>query len=287
MAENGRLPESDLSPTVAGGQLVDEAAASVNRMAGAFYREFGYPMAATDTYRTYAQQVAVREDKGVWAAIPGTSNHGWGLAVDWSSNINRDTSAEHRWMEQNGPKYGWFNPWWAVDDNPANGQYEPWHWEYVESLDRMKGAPFVRFPSPGELGYGSDGPAVREVQELLRDVGYSEIVIDGDYGMGTAVRVQSYQQAHGLTQNAVVGPKLLTMLRTATNEEDDMPTAAEIAKAVWDHRGRVPSNLQKYLGTTATMRAIVTATALRAERGDLTDDQIIAELREIAKGVAE
>lgn len=282
MAENGRLPSSSLAPTVAGGQLVATAAASIGRMAVAFYREFGYPMLATDTYRTYEQQVAVREEKGVWAAIPGTSNHGLGLAVDWSSNINRDTSAEHRWMEQNGPKYGWFNPWWAVDDDPSNGQYEPWHWEYVEVLDRMKGAPFVRFPGTGEIGFGDDGAEVREVQTLLKEIGYREIVVDGDYGMGTAVRVLSFQKQHGLTQNAVVGPKLLTTLKNAS-KEDDMPTAAEIAKATWDHRRRVPSNLQKYLGTTASMAAIVSATALRTERGNLTDDQILAELREISE----
>lgn len=281
MAENGKLPGSVLSPTVAGGVLLTEAALSVGRMAVAFYREFGYPMAATDTYRTYAQQVAVREDKGVWAAVPGTSNHGWGLAVDWSSNINKDNSPEHRWMEQNAPKYGWFNPWWAVDDDPDNGQYEPWHWEYVANLDRMRNAPGVLFPKSGEIGYGHDGAPAREVQTLLRAVGYREIVTDGDYGMGTAVRVISFQKAHNLPQTGVVDSRTLNTLRT-TKENRNMPTSAEIAKAVWNHKGRVPSNLQKYLGKTATMRAIVTATALRAERSNISEEDMIAELRELA-----
>jgi hypothetical protein len=67
----------------------------------------------------------------------------------------------------------------------------------------------------------------------------------------------------------------------APSQEEEMPTAEEIAKAVWNHKTRVPSNLQKYLGKTASQRAILAATALRAERSDMTDDQIVRELREI------
>lgn len=282
MAENGKLPAKDLSPTVAGGVLLTEAALSVGRLAVAFYREFGYPMSATDTYRTYAQQVKVREEKGVWAAVPGTSNHGWGIAVDWASNINRDSSAEHRWMERNAPKYGWFNPWWAVDDDPSNGQYEPWHWEYVAHLDRMRNAPGVLFPIARQVGYGDRGDAAREVQTLLKAVGYREITIDGDYGMGTAFRVLSFQSKHNLPQTGVADARTLRALRT-TKEDREMPTAEEIAKATWNYRGRVPSNLVKYLGKTNTMRAIVTATALRAEKSNMTEAEMLSAMQELSK----
>lgn len=49
-------------------------------------------------------------------AIPGRSNHEWGLAVDLANSGTRSTTV-HRWMAANGPKYGFFN-------YPP----EPWHW---------------------------------------------------------------------------------------------------------------------------------------------------------------
>ena len=112
-----------------------DAAASLNRLAAAFEAEFGKPLYLSDAYRTYVQQVSLKITKGVFAATPGTSVHGLGLAIDAASNVNVDGSAEHKWFEANAPLYGWINPDWAKDYNSNNGQHEPWHWEYSATSD--------------------------------------------------------------------------------------------------------------------------------------------------------
>ncbi|GAB3714499.1 peptidoglycan-binding protein [Mariniluteicoccus flavus] len=53
------------------------------------------------------------------AARPGTSNHGWGLAID-ISNVGGHGTARYRWLNSNAGKYGF-------DDNVG---HEAWHWEY-------------------------------------------------------------------------------------------------------------------------------------------------------------
>lgn len=77
-------------------------------------------------------------------------------------------------------------------------------------------------------------------------------------------------------------PRFMAMVREEldTTEEDDMPSAEEIAKAVWNYKARVPSTLVPYLGETNTMRAIVTATALRSERIDEDTSRLLRELAE-------
>ena len=82
----------------------------------------------TDSYRSLAEQVAVKADKGKWAATPGRSQHGLGLAVDLCGGINELRDRAHLWMKQNAPLYGWFHPAWA---EPGGSLPEPWHWEYA------------------------------------------------------------------------------------------------------------------------------------------------------------
>jgi len=136
---NGRLPDSVLTnlpwPEADYLRLRADAAASLGRLAVAFKQVFGRPLLLTDAYRTFVQQESLKIQKGVWAATPGTSVHGLGLAVDLASNINSDWTPEHRWMVANAGRFGWVNPLWAIDQNPLNGQHEPWHWEYHPELD--------------------------------------------------------------------------------------------------------------------------------------------------------
>jgi len=140
MALNGQFPSAMLAhlgwPEADHLQLVPGAAASLTRLAVKFEAAFGKPLYLSDAYRTLAAQKALKISKGKFAATPGTSNHGLGLAIDMASRINVDGSAEHLWMSVHGPEFGWINPYWAVDFNPANGQHEPWHWEFDYRLDR-------------------------------------------------------------------------------------------------------------------------------------------------------
>ena len=46
------------------------------------------------------------------AAAPGTSNHGWALAVDLCGGINRFGTAQTAWMQVNAVHYGWVH--WEI-----------------------------------------------------------------------------------------------------------------------------------------------------------------------------
>lgn len=131
---NGKLALSTLTKIASGQHLRTDAAAAFVRLSAAFEAQFGTPLGVTDSYRSYAAQVAVKKAKGKFAATPGTSNHGWGIALDLASRVNQAGSAEHKWMQKNAGRFGWVNPYWARDSNPTNGQFEPWHWEFNPAL---------------------------------------------------------------------------------------------------------------------------------------------------------
>jgi peptidoglycan hydrolase-like protein with peptidoglycan-binding domain len=81
--------------------------------------------------------------------------------------------------------------------------------------------------SSGELlsigvGYGSQDGAqgVRELQVRLRTVGYEPGPIDGLFGPLTEGAVRSFQRAHGLAADGVVGPRTDSALRGAGVQAD-------------------------------------------------------------------
>ena len=80
----------------------------------------------TPTGRSRGQVAAFALKPGL-AAVPGTSNHGWALAVDLCGGINIAGSAQWRWMTANAGRFGFVQPDWA---GPAGEKPEPWHWEY-------------------------------------------------------------------------------------------------------------------------------------------------------------
>ncbi|WP_229826260.1 D-alanyl-D-alanine carboxypeptidase family protein [Nocardiopsis terrae] len=124
---NGRLPEAVLCPLPQPGErLRADAAAAFLELDGAFRSEFDRPMCVTDSYRPYHEQVRLfQEMLPGMAARPGTSAHGLGVAVDLCGGVHELGTAEHRWMLDHGPAYGWDNPDWA------RGGFEPWHWEFT------------------------------------------------------------------------------------------------------------------------------------------------------------
>ena len=126
---NGAIPAAALCPLWgAPGHLQRaDAAAAFNRLSEAYAGTFGEPLCVTDSYRSYEAQVQVRAAKPHLAAVPGTSNHGWGTAVDLCGGVQTVGSAQHQWMRVNAPMYGWFLPSWA---QPGGSKPEPWHWEF-------------------------------------------------------------------------------------------------------------------------------------------------------------
>lgn len=134
---NGRVPASvlaaiswDVDPHGTPYYLRTAAAAALERLDVAFVARFGHHLDLDLTYRDYDTQVAMREALGSVAAVPGTSSHGTGLALDvpelpceygWGT-------AQRDWLVANGPSYGWVSPSWARQ-NGSNPEY--WHFEYV------------------------------------------------------------------------------------------------------------------------------------------------------------
>jgi hypothetical protein len=127
---NGQIPAAGLCPLVGdpSQSLRPGAAAAFNAMSLAYQKDTGSPICITDSYRSYAEQVSVKASRGKWAAAPGTSEHGFGRAVDLCGGIQDFSSPAHLWMKQNAPLYGWFHPSWA---EPTGSLPEPWHWEYA------------------------------------------------------------------------------------------------------------------------------------------------------------
>uniref|UniRef100_UPI0018DED3A5 M15 family metallopeptidase n=1 Tax=Cellulosimicrobium cellulans TaxID=1710 RepID=UPI0018DED3A5 len=126
---NGQIPASALCELsfAPGEQLRCDAAHQIEALNEKYREAFGANLSVTDSYRSYASQVAVKASRGYFAAPPGMSNHGWALALDLGGGIQSYGTAQYEWMRANAPAYGWENPEWARAGGSKN---EPWHWEY-------------------------------------------------------------------------------------------------------------------------------------------------------------
>lgn len=145
---NGELDAHLLVP-VEGDQMHHLAARSWRAMQAAATRDRVRIAVGADAYRPLATQEAIfvrryrtvpvwvptaRKWNGQWwvkkrgedaAAVPGTSNHGWGLAVDVDECSSENTPA-CRWLKAFAKGYGW----------SAEIQSEAWHWRAVHG-DRL------------------------------------------------------------------------------------------------------------------------------------------------------
>lgn len=143
---NGKIPLAKLV-AIPNGYLRIDAAAGYGSMNAAFTKKFGKELRVSEAYRSYDKQVSIWKARYVkspkkvansvefqgkyWtkkknvsvAAVPGTSVHGWALAVDLNSGVQTAGSAEKRWADKYGPKYGW---------KPVGNNFgEPWHFEFT------------------------------------------------------------------------------------------------------------------------------------------------------------
>lgn len=119
--KNGRIPASALvSLGVGDHKLAAPAATNLIQLRAAASKA-GISIGINDSYRSYDEQVQMAKEKGLYgkgglAAVPGTSDHGLGKAVD----LQLDAKAQ-AWMKQNAKQYGFVN----------NVAGEPWHWTYM------------------------------------------------------------------------------------------------------------------------------------------------------------
>lgn len=129
---NGRIPSSKLAEVEAWPVPFDadlggparghpEAAAAMGVMLRQAW-EIGYGITIAYSYRNITTQKrkwdAYRRGTGNLAAVPGTSNHGWGVAFD----MRWETSSAYSWMRANADDYGF------AFDVPG----ESWHVRFHE-----------------------------------------------------------------------------------------------------------------------------------------------------------
>ena len=76
-------------------------------------------------------------EAGKWVALPGTSEHQTGLAVDIVAmsyqmlDEHQENTAEQKWLMENSYKYGFILRYPTEKSDITGINYEPWHYRYV------------------------------------------------------------------------------------------------------------------------------------------------------------
>lgn len=205
MASNGKLSPSELSP-IPGGELRHDAAAAWNAPHGPAANGL-LPTGSRSSYRTYDEQVYFWNNQPPLAAYPGTSNHGWGVAVDLLATWMR------AWIDEFGAHFGW---------RKTEALSEWWHVNFVGGVGP--------FPPPFEpLHRGDHGKRVRKFSRRLayirrskadrraRRPGRERYILRSRRRYDEALRraVIIFQRDHGLKGDGVIGLKTASAI-TAT-----------------------------------------------------------------------
>ena len=123
---NGLLPDEALCELYDGYFLRADAAVEFLELNMEYVEKFGENICINSAYRDLPNQHRVyAEQPPGFAAVPGTSNHELGQAIDLGCGIQNFRSERWNWMEENGARYNWVHPSWA-----KSSPFEPWHWEY-------------------------------------------------------------------------------------------------------------------------------------------------------------
>lgn len=259
-AENGKLPASVMKKIDIGGQLHHLAADAFNAMTKAAKAD-GITFAHVGDYRPYDAQLKMFKERYVkgdsgdprkitrtfegekWmlkkgmapAGSPGTSNHGWGLAIDVALKvggkllaITSDPDGKGgfkdgvEWLLKHADTYGFS---WEIKEG---AQAEAWHIRYYPG-DKVPAAvggtaPAPTAPAPAApaapaptakattypgtpITNGSKGEAVKAIQTKL-----GITPADGDFGDKTAAAVKKFKTSNGMQQDSIVGPKVWAKL---------------------------------------------------------------------------
>lgn len=206
MASNGNLPNYMLG-NIPGGKLRKDAARHWNAMHKEIKDKTGIdirPTGPRSTYRSlYWQKYfwsLYQSGRGNLAAVPGTSNHGWGLAVDVA------TPQMAELVNKYGAKYGWQKNW---SDAPS----EWWHFRWREGNYGIK-ASSSKYPT---IKKGSKGTAVKRLQVYLRAAGYlrANRKVTNDYNIWVRRAVRKFQRDNGIVDDGIVSTKTWAALRRA------------------------------------------------------------------------
>jgi hypothetical protein len=136
--------------------------------------------------------VAYQNGTGALAAYPGTSNHGWGVAVDLAEQWMRS------WIDDHGAEFGWrkteaFSEWWHVNYVGGGSKERP---AFKVLKHGMRGKRVVKFTRrlrfihrPHKKSY------LKRKQPYWK---FKVAVVDA---------VKDFQRDHGLKRDGEIGPK--------------------------------------------------------------------------------
>jgi LAS superfamily LD-carboxypeptidase LdcB len=258
-AENGKLPASVMKKIDIGGQLHHLAADAFNAMTKAAKAD-GIHFKHVGDYRPYDAQLSlfkqryVKGDSGdprkitrtfegeKWmlkagmapAGSPGTSNHGWGIAIDVALEVGGKVVAITsdpdgkggfkdgvEWLMANADKFGFS---WEIKEG---AQAEAWHIRYypgdnvpaaVSGTAPAPTAPAPAAPAapaptakattyPGTtITDGATGDVVKAIQTKLG------VAVTGTFDAATSKAVKAFKTKNGMQQDSIVGPKVWAKL---------------------------------------------------------------------------
>lgn len=146
------LPEDyDVELTeLSNGQMVDSRIYPyLQEMFDAARTEDVYPV-VREGYRTAEEQQEILDDKiqsyinqgysqvkaertaKEWVALPGTSEHQLGIAVDINADKSKCSNEDaYEWLAENAYKYGFVLRYPPGKQKITGTSYEPWHYRYV------------------------------------------------------------------------------------------------------------------------------------------------------------
>lgn len=210
---NGQFPPSSLAPATGCSRgLAKDAAAAWDHVAVIVHRHTGYWLQSNgdaSCYRTYPQQVDLRNywcDQGNCgnAAVPGTSNHGWGLAID----APPQTVA---YVKQYG--HGLFGQGYG---SCSDAPWEGWHIKYCGGYSGPDPGPYGKNAGPSfhPIKRGSSGDRVETLTRrlaLLNAPGHRKHFIRWDNrsrkcGKVCVYGIRLFQRAEHLGVDGVYGP---------------------------------------------------------------------------------
>ncbi|MEH7156534.1 M15 family metallopeptidase [Neobacillus drentensis] len=127
-------------------QMRSEAGAAIERLfAGA--KQQGVNLLGVSAYRSHASQTALfnyyvkqdgYEEAITYSAVPGTSEHETGLAIDVTGGDGKcaaedcfEGTKEAVWLQNHAAEYGFIIRYPKGKDAITGYQYEPWHLRYV------------------------------------------------------------------------------------------------------------------------------------------------------------
>jgi len=113
-------------------------------------RAQGYGLFVREGYRTQEEQQQLMDEKieayenegkskseakklaEQWVAIPGTSEHQLGIAVDINADTTKSSSDDvYKWLEENAHTYGFIKRYPSNKTDITGVINEPWHYRYV------------------------------------------------------------------------------------------------------------------------------------------------------------